>query len=245
MTMMLVALFVGAFIFVEYNIAYPSLVTFRDAAPFNRIRFGGLAIILVLLPLMLTGSTGSLHDLLMAVGRLLAGGLDFPYSPVRLMVLMMPQDAPPALLESVRVTAAVAYLVSLAMLVVFVIHQRLSGWPLNRGGFNVWVNLPTFDPTAGGDVVDRLSRDAVIHLVAGFLLPFVIPALVKLVSTLFDPLNLAEPHTLIWMTTLWAIGPASLLMKGLALNRVAQMIRVQRLRGAARAAEAEGELAAA
>jgi hypothetical protein len=22
-----------------------------------------------------------------------------------------------------------------------------------RGGFNVWTNLPTFDPTAGGDVV--------------------------------------------------------------------------------------------
>ncbi|WP_373355754.1 hypothetical protein [Pseudoroseicyclus sp. CXY001] len=244
MTVTLVALFVGLFTFVEYNAAYPSLLTFRDAAPFNRIRFGGLAVILVILPLMqLDGGSSVLRQLVAAIGRLLSEGLDFPYSPVRLTVLMMPEGAAAPLLDAVRVSAAMAYFISLAMLVVFIVYQRLSGWPLNRGGFNVWINLPTFDPTSGGDVVDRLGRDAMLNLIAGFLLPFIIPALVKGASSLFDPLSLAEPHTLIWMMTAWAFIPATLLMKGVALSRVAQMIRVQRLRGAARAAE--GELAAA
>ncbi|MGZ9809397.1 hypothetical protein ACXN5S_02935 [Pseudoroseicyclus sp. H15] len=245
MTVMLVALFAGVFTFIEYNISYPSLVTFRDAPPFNRIRFGGLAAILLVLPLMqpALGHESALRSLVVALGRLLSEGLDFPYSPVRLTVLMMPQDAPAALLEAVRISAAMAYFISLAMLVVFIVTQRLTRWPLNRGGFNVWVNLPTFDPTSGGDVVERLGRDAMLNLVAGFLLPFVIPALVKLASNLFDPLILADPHTLIWMMTAWAFIPASLLMKGVALARLAQMIRVQRLRGAGRAGE--GELAAA
>ena len=35
----LVALFLGLLTFVEYNATYPSLVEFRDAPPFNRIRF--------------------------------------------------------------------------------------------------------------------------------------------------------------------------------------------------------------
>ena len=38
----LVAIFLGLLTFVEYNSAYPSLVEFRDAPPFNRIRFVAL-----------------------------------------------------------------------------------------------------------------------------------------------------------------------------------------------------------
>jgi hypothetical protein len=35
----LMALFAGGLVFVEYNAIYPSLIEFRDGAPFNRIRF--------------------------------------------------------------------------------------------------------------------------------------------------------------------------------------------------------------
>ena len=35
----LMALFAGVLTFVEYNATYPGLVEFRDAPPFNRIRF--------------------------------------------------------------------------------------------------------------------------------------------------------------------------------------------------------------
>lgn len=239
MTMALLALFVGLFTFVEYVNQYPSLVAFRDAAPFNRIRFAGLAAMLVLLPLMypVDGEATALRQLLRALGQLVGGMLDFPYSPVRLTILMMPDNAPPALLARVGTAAAVAYLISAMMLVSFIVIMRFGGWPSRRGGFNVWINLPTFDPTAGGDVVDRLSRDALMNLISGFLLPFAIPALVKMAATAFNPLSLDDPHTLIWMMTLWAFVPASLLMRGIALTRVAQLIRAQRLRAVGKLAE--------
>ena len=58
---------------------------------------------------------------------------------------------------------------------IFVVLLKFYNWPSRSGAFNVWVNLPTFDPTAGGDVVDRLDRDARINIALGFLLPFLIP----------------------------------------------------------------------
>ena len=39
----------------------------------------------------------------------------------------------------------------------FVTAIRLNAWPMGSGPFNVWINLPTFDPTYGGDVVDRVE----------------------------------------------------------------------------------------
>ena len=40
----LVALCFGVFVFIEYVSSYPSLLEFRDAAPFNRLRFASLAL---------------------------------------------------------------------------------------------------------------------------------------------------------------------------------------------------------
>lgn len=155
---------------------------------------------------------------------------------MRLVVLMMPDASAGQLVDQVRTAAGISYLVSMVSLAVFVLMLRLRGWPMARKGFNVWVNLPTFDPTAGGDVVERLHRDAQFNLILGFLLPFIIPAFIKLAADLFDPISLANPHTLIWTMTAWAFLPASLLMRGIALTRVAQMIRMQRERAYAAAA---------
>jgi hypothetical protein len=123
-----------------------------------------------------------------------------------------------------------SYLMSLLMLATFWLTVRLGGWPAREGGFNIWVNMPTFDPMAGGDIVERLQRDAQFNLVLGFLLPFIIPAVVKLASDTFDPVSLTDPHTLIWTMSAWAFLPASLLMRGIALLRVARMIAAQRAR---------------
>jgi len=99
----------------------------------------------------------------------------------------------------------------------------------------VWVNLPLFDPTTGGDVLQRLSRDARINIVLGFLLPFAIPAVVKLAADLVNPITLENPQTLIWTMSAWAFLPASMIMRGIALQRIADMIRDQRKRAYATA----------
>ncbi len=93
---------------------------------------------------------------------------------------------------------------------------------------DVWVNLPLFDPTTGGDVVTRLQRDAKLHIIAGVLLPFALPALVQITASSFDPALLGNPQLLIWCVTGWAMGPAGMIVRGMARLRIADLIEQKR-----------------
>jgi len=226
----LVALFAGALTFAEYNAVYPSLVEFRDAPPFNRVRFLMLFTIVFVLSVICSAkeTDAAFPRLFEAVGVLIGSAMDFPYSPVRLATMMMTDGASDAQVLAVRTAAGTAYILSLIALAFFVVVFKLKSWPGRHATFNVWVNLPTFEPTAGGDIVDRLERDARGNLALGFLLPFLIPAVVSLASVGFKPLTLTSPQTLIWTMTAWAFLPASLLMRGIAMLRIATMIRQKR-----------------
>ncbi len=226
----LMALFAGALVFMEYNAVYPSLVEFRDGAPFNRIRYLMLLAIIITLSVIVADREDptTVTRLFRAVGMLIGQSLDFPYSPVRLASYMMSETATSAEVLDVRTAAGTAYFLSILSLAVFVIVLKLAGWPSTKSAFNVWVNLPTFEPTAGGDVVDRLERDARFNLAVGFLLPFLIPTMVTLASSGLPPSTLTSAQTLIWTMAAWAFLPASLLMRGVAMGRIADMIRTKR-----------------
>jgi hypothetical protein len=172
-----------------------------------------------------------------SIGGVVGQAMDFPYSPVRLVTLVIGASASEEQIGIVRIAAGMSYLISLLSLSVFVILLKFYGWPSRSGAFNVWVNLPTFDPSAGGDVVGRLDRDARINIALGFLLPFLIPAVVKAGSTGFEPLSFTSPQTLIWTMTAWAFLPASLFMRGIAMGRIADMIREKRRLNGISAAE--------
>ena len=234
----LVAFFAAALTFVEYNAIYPGLFEFRDAPPFNRIRFLMLFATVFCLSAIERGrmEPSTMTELIHAVGALIGLSMDFPYSPVRLATLMMGSDATETQIGVVRTAAGMSYLISLVSLAIFAINMRLGQWPRRDRPFNVWVNLPTFDPTSGGDVVTRLTRDARVNIALGFLLPFLIPAVVEVASSGFQPLQLTSPQTLIWTITAWSFLPASLFMRGIAMGRVADMIADRR--------KAEGGLAA-
>ncbi|WP_103332756.1 hypothetical protein [Pseudotabrizicola formosa] len=230
----LVALFAGLLTFVEYNTEAPSLIEFRDAPPFNRVRVSMLFLTVLCLSVMESGraETSSLSALMQAVGQLVGQSLDFPYSPVRLAKLMLAETATTGQVQSVRNAAGVAYLTSLISLAAFVIALKIGGWPMRDRMFNVWINLPTFDPTAG-DLVERLERDARVNIILGFLLPFIIPFIVSLSSSGVDPDSMTASQTLIWTMTAWAFLPASLFMRGIAMGRIADMVRdVRRAQGA-------------
>lgn len=224
--------------FLEYNSEFPSVVEFRYAPPFNRLRFGAVFLLVLVLTIIARGKIHptDLSQGLTAIGRLLGNTIDFPYSPVRLVVLMIPVNGPKDLISDVRIAAGLAYFVSLVMMFIFILYVRFLGWPARNGAFNVWVNLPTFDPTMG-DALSRLYRDARINIALGFVLPFLIPAIVKLASTLVDPISLAHSQTLIWTMTAWAFVPASMIMRGIAIGRVADMIEEKRRRAYAEAEE--------
>ena len=222
----LAALLAGLLTFAEYNAVYPSFIEFRDAAPFNRLRYGmiltsvmGLSLIQgdMILPPVWTDSVASL---VFRVGE----AMDFPFSPVRLLTQLVLSDATEVQLNTLRAAAGLAYIISLSWLALFSIIVRIGGWPNSNRPLNVWVNLPMFDPTAGPDVVTRLSRDGRVNVLLGFLLPFLVPVIGKLVFGDPDVFLMLSPHSLIWIITLWAFFPASLILRGVALLRIAELI---------------------
>ena len=228
----LLAILAGALTFAEYNTEFPSFIEFRDAPPLNRLRFVALMTMVVLLTVV------ALHDvapsaattLVTGVGGLVGHLTDFPFSPVHLAVLMLPSDALPHTVASVRIAAGVSYVIAVLTVLAFLFSIRVMGWPTSSGAFNVWVNLPLFDPTTGGDVVKRLQRDGRINMVIGFLAPFVIPAAIKLASDTFEPLAMTDPETRIWLMSAWAFLPASMIMRGMAMSRIAELIEEKRRR---------------
>lgn len=233
----LVALLAGFLTFVEYNSTMPSIVEFRHAPPFNRLRFASLLFTVFVLSMIIKGQTEAtvLTGALTSIGTIVGNAIDFPFSPVRLVVLMLPDTSDAGVVRSVRTSAGLAYLISLIAMAAFLVLVRVLGWPSRQGAFNVWVNLPMFDPTAGGDVLYRLQRDARINIALGFLLPFVIPAVAKAAADLVNPVTLSNPQTLIWTISAWAFLPASMIMRGIALGKVADMIQDKRRRAYANA----------
>jgi hypothetical protein len=235
--MLLFALFAGMLVFIEYVSTYPSIIEFRYAPPFNRLRFLAVFLTVFTLSVIARGDAApnAFTSFLHALGYIVGDVIDFPYSPVRLMVIMLPNNASAELFSEVLTASGMAYLISLCTLAIFYFFVRILGWPARNGAFNVWVNLPLFDPTAGGDVLPRLQRDGRLNIALGFLMPFLIPAVVQMMSDLIDPIHLDDPLTLIWTITAWAFIPASMIMRGMSMLRVATMINENRRRAYAAA----------
>lgn len=226
----LFALMAAFFTFSEYAARAPSLVEFRDARPYNRIRaLALLSAVLVASAMLYDGQGGALLQAFRAEVAALSEAIDLPYTPVHLLVQTLPRETAPQLVAEVRAAATAAYAISLLMVAVFVLAIRWGNWP-GRGGFNVWINLPQFDPTAGGDVVERLQRDAHVNLALGLLLPLLAPLVADFLSVPFDGRALREPALLVWMVMAWAFIPASLAMRGLALHRLSWLIAAHRAR---------------
>lgn len=228
----LLALLTGALTFIEYNATYPSFVEFRDAPPLNRIRFLTLFAMVLALTILCKHQyePSNLTALFGALGARIGQAMDFPYSPVRLLVLMMQSDTGPSISDTVRNAAGIAYALALTGAGAFVFLVRYMGWPVGMGAFNVWINLPLFDPTTGGDVVARLQRDGRINIILGVLLPFVIPAIIKAGASIFGDIAFVSPQALIWTISTWAFLPASMLMRGTAMLRIADLIEEKRRR---------------
>ena len=234
---LLCALLAFMFVTLEYASEFPSLLTFRCAPPFNRLRFLTLSATLLSLTVILnSGAEQSLTGRgLMALAHFCASWLDVPFSPVRLAVLSIPEAATETMSGLMRAATALSYTLSLLSIVIFAALVYFFKWPTAQGtAFNVWVNLPLFDPTAGGDVLVRLQRSARNSISAGILLPFILPALVK-TSHGVIPLSIFDvSQSLIWGLTLWSFLPASLIMRGIALWKLTLMLKAERRQNTAK-----------
>ena len=225
----LMALMAALFTYGEYKARAPSVMEFRDARPYNRIRVGALAAALLVACAVLRPdwSDAAAARPFRWLGETWAGLLDLPWSPVHHLLSTLPQGGDPRLAQAVFAAAASAYGLSLGMVMVFGLVIRLHRWP-GTPAFNVWVNLPQFDPTAGGDVVQRLQQNALVNVALGLLLPLIVPMVANVLAVPFDGPLLRDPAALVWVVVAWAFIPASLAMRGLALHRLAFLIAARR-----------------
>ncbi|MEM8880835.1 MAG: hypothetical protein AAGC82_09560 [Pseudomonadota bacterium] len=228
----LIALFAAGLIYSEYAGTYPGLIEFRDAPPFNRVRIISVFVTLFLLSVVVSGgaTSSTLTLVVNAAGFVVGKALEFPYSPVTLVLDNLGDDATMAIRVRVQIMAGIAALVGLVTLSIFAILIRMNHWPSRDQAFNVWINLPTFDPTTGGDVVARLTRDSRINIALGFALPFLLPMVFWVGTRHLGVSILHHPQSLVWTVMIWFFLPTSLFMRGMAMARIADMIEARRRR---------------
>jgi len=227
----LVGLALAGFVAMEYGATYPALVEFRDAPPFNRVRALTLMLTLFSLSVVIAGGPdSSLALVLRALGLVMGAALDFPWSPMTVILDRLPDGMAPVSLAEIKVMVGLTIFIMLGALAIFALLLRLRQWPNREMAFNVWINLPTFDPTAGGDVVKRLKRDARINIILGFALLFVVPIIAIFAARHMGMSILGSHHTMVWGIALWMFLPLSLFMRGLAMGRIADMITNRRAR---------------
>jgi hypothetical protein len=229
---MVVALALGLFTAIEYGATYPALIEFRDAPPFNRVRILSLLVMLFVLSLVAGGANpdSSLLLVLNALGLLIGYALEFPWSPLLVVLNNLPGDASPVSALQVKVMAGLAVFIALTALVIFALLLRMQQWPNRSQAFNVWINLPTFDPTTGSDIVTRLIRDARVNIILGLSVTFVLPIIGMTAAAHVGLAVLYSPHAMVWGMALWMFLPLSMFMRGLAMARIADMIRERRAR---------------
>lgn len=224
------ALVAAAITLVEYGASHPGLIQFRFAPPFNRLRFLSIMLTVILLSYMCRGMvlpTG-FTTTIAAIGDTIGMAMDFPLSPVRIITDQLTVGALPEQVNLIRAAAGISYITSLVMLAVFVVFIRLFNWPVGNGTFNLWINLPTYDWSSNKDVEGRLSRDARVNLVFGFALPFLIPLVASTMRGIYEIEPASNHQALVWTMAIWAFLPASLFMRGIAMQRIAVLIRRKR-----------------
>ncbi len=238
--LLLVGLFAGLVVTTEYLSRFPALIEFRFAPPYNRIRFGLGATVLLALALLQRAAVveGGLSALVATLAASAGNILDFPGTPLRLLVMLLEPGADPAAITLVRNGAGLAALLVGLVVALFALAVRFGLWPARQGPLNVWINLPTFEPTAGEDVVVRLDRLAKANIALGLVMPAVVPGWLFAGAAFGFGIDLTAPVPFIFGIAAWAILPALMIMRGLAMGRVAQLIREGRRRHAAAEARA-------
>lgn len=231
----LLALLAAFVIGIEYSATYPGLIEFRDAKPHNRARFMILLAIVVSVTLVQRDVllSSDINGWAVTAAFSVSGLFDFAFSPVRLMVMSLPSGLPLEHLALVNAAASLACLLALFGLSLMLAGILGGYWPRRDQTFNVWINLPNFDPTKGVDVVRRLERDAHVNILLGIILPFSLPVLLHLSTLLVQPMTLQSPLAFVWGISLWAFIPVNLILRGVAMYRVAQLVRDHRRRIAA------------
>ena len=215
-----VALILAAIILVDYGAASASLIPFRFIAPINRLAFGLISLLLLGLSLIVSGRFADLANLWGKV-------MNFPYSPVHAMTLVLQSAEGEDLLRN---AAGFAHSFVWIFIIGFGVYLRRCNFSKSETPFSLALNLPTFEASSDDEAIQKLSKEYRLNLILGFLLPFFIPVGLSFLTHNAGPLTLSSDYALVWGVALWALVPAGLIMRGLVLARIVRLLKSERRR---------------
>ncbi len=228
------AMLLAFIVFSEYNNTYPSILEFRDAPPFNRIRFlhGILSVCgvaLIFQDMIFGDGSGAVTRVSVYLGQV----LDFTGSPVDMLMMSVPYDLSESVLQSMRAAGALTITLCVVSILAFFAYIKTTNWPISRGQFNIWVNLPLMDPSRGDNLAKRMKRRAQVNIGLGGSFLFAGLVFFKGVGAILGPALYADLVVLMWIIILWGAIPTTMVMRGIAMARLATEIAKKQTQGAA------------
>ncbi len=217
----------GLCVFFEYAARNPGLIDFRFAPPYNRARFAVFTAILFMMIFFVRAQDGrdDFSGQILSASLNIGQRFDFHMSPVAMAGAMLGDPAVPLMSALLRGAAALSFVTAATGTLFFGLLFWVTPWPQGRETFNLWINLPTLETAYGAEVERRLFRLAFGMIVAGLGAPYALLALASRAGGVFDPTALLDPLALVWGATLWASAPMYLLLRGLAIAKIAWLIR--------------------
>lgn len=218
----ILATIAAVFVIYEYGFLSPSVIEFRYAAPYNRIRIT-LLLVLVMVPSYLISSTldgREINSLLPLVGGSALAVVDFAYSPITIVAnTVSGNDA--ALRETVAQAIALNILITLSCVLAFCAAVFANVWRFGGENFNMWLNMPTYKSYDASNLQERLINSAFASFLVACLIPLFGPTLADVTMVWFSEDGELAPITMVWLIALWTYLPATYLMRAAALLKVA------------------------
>ncbi|MBL4751084.1 MAG: hypothetical protein JKX71_10990 [Amylibacter sp.] len=209
----------AVFVIYEYGFSSPSVIEFRYAAPYNRVRFL-LLLILVLTPTYLISSLLDGHTVNGFLSNAARNGfafMDFAYSPVAIVANTLAGDNL-VLREIIGQAIILNAIICLSFSLAFCISVMLNFWQFGGENFNMWLNMPTYKSYNIHSLQSRLINSSFSSLLIACLIPIFGPTLADVV---LSQGTVITPITIIWVIALWTYLPAMFLMRSVALAKVA------------------------
>lgn len=171
---------IGIFTFFEYGSTAPGFVDFRYAPPYNRFRAFTIttqviAITLVCRAVELGLSEAAIVDWARQAAQL----LDFEFSPVSMGIDAILTDSRFSDTTAILLVYSIStsFVIGIGLTAIFALFLWVFPWPSDRENFNLWANLPTFQPKDGSNIPRRLRRDAYFNIILGAALIYALPLL--------------------------------------------------------------------
>lgn len=229
---LIIGAIIGIFTVFEYGSGSPGFVDFRFAPPYNRFRVFTITLQIVFLSLVCRAMALDVQSAsILNLAQNIAEQLDFPYSPVAHAINVILETTPFSSASTILLvyTISISFAVGIGLTGIFAILLWVFNWPTNRATFNLWVNLPMFQPSEGKYVVKRLRRDATINIVVAIILIYLLPYVPKLGFDWFKVDLFETDQSIVWTTTLWIFVPSGMIARAFAMQKIARIIgRAQR-----------------